>query len=73
VVIYTMATSSADDAPRGMEFLYSGNRFNVAISRARCAAFLVANPALFEVRCRSERQMSLVSAFCRYLEMAKKG
>jgi uncharacterized protein len=70
VAIYTMATSSPDDAPRGPEFLYSSNRLNVAISRARCAAFLVANPALFEVRCESERQMALVNAFCRYLEVA---
>ena len=70
VAIYTMATSSPDDAPRGPEFLYSGNRLDVAISRARCAAFLVANPGLFEVRCRSERQMTLVNAFCRYLEVA---
>jgi uncharacterized protein len=71
VVIYSMATSSPEDAPRGMEFLYSGNRLNVAISRARCAAFLVASPALFDVRCRSERQMGLVNAFCRYLELAR--
>lgn len=71
VVIYTMATSSPEDAPRGLEFLYSGNRLNVAISRARCAAFLVANPALFEVHCKSARQMALVNAFCRYLEMAR--
>ena len=71
VVIYTMATSSPDDAPRGPEFLCSSNRLNVAISRARCAAFLVASPALIEVRCRSERQMALVNAFCRYLEVAE--
>jgi uncharacterized protein len=30
MVIYSMATSSPEDAPRGMEFLYSINRFNVA-------------------------------------------
>ena len=70
VVIYSMATSSPEDAPRGAEFLYSGNRLNVAVSRGRCAAFLVANPALFEMRCKSERQMALVNAFCRYLELA---
>jgi uncharacterized protein len=72
VVIYSMATSSPEDAPRGMEFLYSGNRLNVAISRARCAAFLVANPGLFGVRCKSGRQMALVNAFCRYLEVAQR-
>ena len=37
IVIYSMATSSADERPRGMEFLYSLNRLNVATSRARCA------------------------------------
>jgi predicted RecB family nuclease len=72
VVVYSMATSTPEDAPRGMEFLYSGNRLNVAISRARCAAFLVASPALFDVPCKSPRQMALVNAFCRYLEVARR-
>ncbi len=53
VVIYSMATSRPEDAPRGMEFLYSLNRLNVATSRARCAAFIVASPALIEPRCRT--------------------
>ena len=70
VVVYSMATSSPEDAPRGAEFLYSGNRLNVAISRARCLAVLVANPGLFEMRCRTGRQMELVNGFCRYLEVA---
>ena len=34
VVIYSLTTSSPEDAPRGMEFLYSLNRLNVATSRA---------------------------------------
>jgi uncharacterized protein len=71
VVVYSMATSTPDDAPRGMEFLYSAHRLDVAISRARGAAFLVASPALFDVRCTSPRQMELVNAFCRYLELAR--
>jgi uncharacterized protein len=70
VVIYSMTTSSAEDAPRGMEFLYSINRFNVATSRARCACILVANPRLFEPECRTPRQMKLANVLCRYLEMA---
>jgi predicted RecB family nuclease len=70
IVFYSMATSTPEDAPRGMEFLYSLNRLNVAISRAQCVAVLVANPALFEVQCKNPRQMHLVNAFCRYLEMA---
>jgi len=71
VVIYSMATSSPEDAPRGMEFLYSMNRFNVATSRARCAVILVGNPRLFEPECQTPRQMKLANVLCRYLEMAK--
>ena len=70
VVIYTMATSRAEDAPRGMEFLYSLNRLNVATSRARCAVFLIASPHLLEPECRTPRQMQLANALCRYEEMA---
>jgi len=70
VVFYSMATSTPEDAPRGMEFLYSLNRLNVAVSRARCVAVIVASPALFNVQCRTPRQMELANAFCRYLEMA---
>jgi uncharacterized protein len=71
VVIYSMATSTPEDAPRGMEFLYSLNRLNVATSRAQCVTVLVASPDLFNVECKSPRQMELANAFCRYLEMAQ--
>jgi uncharacterized protein len=70
VVFYSMTTSAQEDAPRGMEFLYSLNRLNVAVSRARCIAVLVASPALFRVECKNPRQMMLANAFCRYLEIA---
>jgi uncharacterized protein len=70
IAIYSMATSSHADAPRGMEFLYSANRFNVAISRAKCVAVLVASPKVFEAECRTPRQMQLANAVCRYLELA---
>jgi Ni2+-binding GTPase involved in maturation of urease and hydrogenase len=70
LVFYSMATSTPEDAPRGMEFLYSLNRLNVAVSRARCVAVIVASPTLFQVQCRTPRQIELANAFCRYLEMA---
>jgi uncharacterized protein len=70
VVIYSMTTSSPEDAPRGMEFLYSLNRLNVATSRARCVCILVAGPKLFEPECRTPRQMKLANALCRYTEIA---
>ena len=73
VVFYSMATSTPEDAPRGMEFLYSLNRLNVAVSRAQCVAVLVASPRLFRVECRTPRQIELANAFCRYLEIATPG
>jgi uncharacterized protein len=69
VVIYSMATSSAEEAPRGMEFLYDPHRLNVATSRARAMAIIVANPHLVRVFCRTPRQMVLANALCRAWEM----
>jgi superfamily I DNA and/or RNA helicase len=71
IVIYSMATSSPEDAPRGMDFLYSLNRLNVAVSRAKCAAIIVANPRLFEPECKTPKQIRLANALCRFREMAK--
>jgi superfamily I DNA and/or RNA helicase len=71
IAIYSLTTSTQADAPRGMEFLYSLNRLNVATSRAKCVSIIVGSPALFEASCRSPRQMQLANAFCRYLEMAQ--
>jgi predicted RecB family nuclease len=68
VVIYSMATSSADDAPRGLEFLYDQHRLNVATSRARAMAIIVASPDLIRVSCRTPHQMVLVNALCRAWE-----
>lgn len=71
VVIYSMATSRPEDAPRGMEFLYSPNRINVATSRARCAVIVVASPRLYEPDCRAPRQMQLANLLCRYRELGR--
>lgn len=64
VVLVSMATSSADDMPRNMEFLYSRNRLNVAISRARALAVVVANPRLLEAPCNRIEQLRLVNTLC---------
>ncbi len=71
IVIYSMTSSSVADAPRGMEFLYSPNRMNVATSRARCLDLLIGTPALFNPECTTPQQMKLANGFCRYLEMAQ--
>ena len=70
ISIYSMATSSSEEAPHGMEFLYSLNRLNVATSRAKCLALVVASPGLLRVRCRTPRQMRLANAIARLVEMA---
>ncbi len=67
-VIYSMATSSADQAPRGLDFLYDPHRLNVATSRARALAIIVASPDLIRVSCRTPQQMVLVNALCRAWE-----
>lgn len=72
VVFFSMASSSGDDIPRGLEFLFSANRLNVAISRARCLAYVVASPRLLEVDCRSIAQMRLANALCRFVELAQR-
>ena len=64
VVIVSMATSSGDDLPRNIEFLYSRNRLNVAISRARCLALFLANPGLMDISCKTPAQMALVNTLC---------
>jgi uncharacterized protein len=64
VALISMATSSGDDLPRQIEFLYSRNRLNVAISRARCLAVIVASPRLLETSCSTIDQLRLVNAFC---------
>ena len=69
VVIVSMTASSVADAPRGIEFLLSPNRLNVATSRAKCACVLVSAPGLFGIDCRTPRQMKLANALCQYDEL----
>ena len=70
VVFFSMATSSGDEIPRNVEFLYSRNRLNVAVSRAKCLAVLVCSPKLLTIRCRTVEQMRLVNALCLLVELA---
>lgn len=70
VVLISMATSSGEDLPRDIEFLYSRNRMNVAISRARCLAVIYANPRLLEIPCSTIEQMALVDGLCRARQFA---
>jgi uncharacterized protein len=72
LIIFSMATSHPEEAPRGMEFLYSLNRLNVAVSRARTVFILVATEALLQPSCKSPEQIRLANALCSLLEHAQK-
>lgn len=64
VCMVSMTTSSADEIPRGVEFLFSLNRINVAVSRAQVLALVFASPRLLEVPCSSVHEMRLVNTLC---------
>lgn len=64
VVIVSMCSSSLEDSPRGIDFLLSPNRLNVAISRAQCLAIVVASPRLLSPRCTTLKQMEQVNRLC---------
>ena len=70
VVLFSMTTSSAEFMPRTADFLFSKNRLNVAISRARCLAYLVCTEELLDTRARDVEEMSLISALCSFVERA---
>ena len=64
VVIVSMTTSNVEEAPRGIDFLFSQQRINVALSRAKALAILVGTPRLFATKCTTPKQMELVNFFC---------
>lgn len=64
VCMVSMTTSSADEIPRGVDFLFSLNRINVAVSRAQVLALVFASPRLLEIKCNDVHEMRLVSTLC---------
>lgn len=71
VVILSMCASEAASSPRGMEFLFSRSRLNVAISRAQSVAYVLGNPGLVHTPCSSLNQMHLLNFFCQIVELGK--
>jgi uncharacterized protein len=71
VVVYSLAASSAADVPRGIEFLLSTHRLNVAVSRAQALCVLVGSPALLQAPVRTPRQLRQVNALCRFVAQAE--
>ena len=69
-VLVSMTTSSGDDLPRNIEFLFDKHRLNVAISRAKCLAVVIASPELLHIHCGTPQQMELVNTLCWVKEYA---
>ena len=70
VAIVSLASSTGEEAPRGIGFVFQRNRINVATSRAQCRVVLVCSPRLLEADCKTVEQMRLANALCRFVELA---
>jgi predicted RecB family nuclease len=68
VAIVSLAASSAEEVPRGLEFLLLANRLNVAISRAQWAAYLLYSPALTDALPHNAGTLAQLSAFIDLVE-----
>ena len=71
VVFFSTATSTGADIVRGVDFLFSRERLNVAISRARCLAYLVCTEELLNTRAQSVEQMRLIATLNAFVEWAQ--
>jgi uncharacterized protein len=69
-VLVSTASSSAEEAPRGIDFLFSRNRLNVALSRARCLSVVFCSPFLLDLVCTDLERMRLVNTVCWAKEFA---
>ena len=70
VVFFSTAASSAEDAPRGVGFIFDRNRFNVAISRAKSVAVLVGSPQLMRAPCTTVEQARALNSVLHFIEHA---
>ncbi|WP_343040217.1 TM0106 family RecB-like putative nuclease [Nitratireductor arenosus] len=64
VCLVSMTASPAEETPRGMDFLFSLNRINVAVSRAKGLALVFGAPRLREAKCETVEQMRLANTLC---------
>mgnify|MGYP000544157362 FL=1 len=70
VVLFSMTASSRDNITRGVDFLFSRHRLNVAVSRARCLAYLICTEDLLNARARDVDEMRLIGTVSAYVEAA---
>ncbi|WP_236638459.1 C-terminal helicase domain-containing protein [Mangrovicoccus ximenensis] len=73
VCLVSMTASSAEETARGMEFLFSRNRMNVAVSRAKALALVFGAPRLRDAGCATLEQMRLVNTLCALPDLPSSG
>ena len=67
ICLISMTSSSGVEIPRGMDFLFSLNRINVAVSRAKIYSLVFGSHRLLDSPCNTIEHMRLLNTFC-YLE-----
>lgn len=70
IVLFSMTTSSGEDLTRGVDFNFSRNRLNVAISRAKCLVYMFSTRKLLGIQVNSVADMKLVAFANAYVEQA---
>ena len=58
---------SPSDLINFLDFIFSKNRLNVALSRAKTLAIVVGNPELANTQCNTVKQIELVNLYCKIL------
>jgi uncharacterized protein len=71
VAIHSLTASDAESAPRGLDFLLSPNRLNVAISRAQCLSIVVGSPLLATGISNSIANVQRLNRLCRLLRLER--
>ena len=69
--IISMTTSDPESLPRNVDFFFSRNRLNVAISRSQCLSIVIMNKKILEIACKKVEHILLVNTFMKLLEFEK--
>lgn len=70
ICIYSTACSDLESSPRGPEFIFSRNRFNVAVGRSKAMFIMVGSEKLLKPRCKRPEHIQLANPFCHFGRIA---
>jgi predicted RecB family nuclease len=69
--IISMTTSDPESLPRNVDFFFSRNRLNVAISRSQCLSIVIMNKKILEIACKKIEHIHLVNTFMKLIAFEK--